>query len=394
MGKRLTTEEFVEKAKAIHGELYDYSITEFIGTKKKLKIICKEHGIFEIAANKHIYEASGCAKCSYKKKSESSRMSYEEFERRVNSVHGSKYAIKGDTFEGATKKVVVNCRLHGDFTILGSNLLIGHGCCLCGRIKRDFSSTRTTEEFIKLSKEIHGEVFDYSATRYTKVTEKLKIICRVHGEFEQRAAEHLNGHGCARCSSISRGLAGRHTTEDFIQKAKIVHGDNYSYSSVEYSTCREPVIITCKIHGDFMQVPSDHLKGSGCHNCKESGFRTNLPAYLYVLRFGSVHKIGITNNPVQQRLLQIKKNSKINFHVVKEYYNKSGEIIYATEQRFLRLLRQMYKQPTHKFDGFTECFYDIDEGKLLNEIEAHLKGYDNGSNRRKYKFGACAPENR
>lgn len=59
----------------------------------------------------------------------------------------------------------------------------------------------------------------------------------------------------------------RKTTEQFIAEAKAVHGDKYDYSKTQYLTNREKVLVTCPIHGDFLQYPKDHLNGRGCKKC-------------------------------------------------------------------------------------------------------------------------------
>jgi len=64
MGKRSTTKEFIKKAQQIHGDLYDYSVVDYTHAKSKVNIICKEHGVFNQIANKHL-RGSGCKKCVY-----------------------------------------------------------------------------------------------------------------------------------------------------------------------------------------------------------------------------------------------------------------------------------------------------------------------------------------
>ena len=60
----------------------------------------------------------------------------------------------------------------------------------------------------------------------------------------------------------------KHTTEMFIEKAKIIHGDRYDYSKVEYNGNKIKVIIICKIHGEFEQTPSCHSNDKlGCFKC-------------------------------------------------------------------------------------------------------------------------------
>ena len=83
----------------------------------------------------------------------------------------------------------------------------------------------TTEEFIQKAKKIHGNKYNYSLVVYTKRTEKVKLICPIHGIFEQRAGCHIsNGRGCAKCRILNLFL----TNEDFIKKAQKKHKNKYA----------------------------------------------------------------------------------------------------------------------------------------------------------------------
>jgi len=59
------------------------------------------------------------------------------------------------------------------------------------------------------------------------------------------------------------------TTEEFIERAKKIHGDKYDYSEVNYINAKIKVEIICKIHGHFFKNPFDHLSGQGCPLCGE-----------------------------------------------------------------------------------------------------------------------------
>jgi very-short-patch-repair endonuclease len=120
----------------------------------------------------------------------------------------------------------------------------------------------TQEQFIEQCRVIHGDEYDYSLVQYTNVTKKVKIICKIHGEFEQYADHHKRGTKCPYC----RGL--KKDTDSFISESIIIHGDKYDYSSVNYINNRTPVRIICKTHGEFKQIPKHHLTGSGCPLCK------------------------------------------------------------------------------------------------------------------------------
>jgi len=125
------------------------------------------------------------------------------------------------------------------------------------------SSKLTTHQFIQKARLIHGDRYEYSKTKYINAKTSVEIECPVHGTFWQNPRSHLKGSGCALCDHDSK----RNSTESFVQKAKLIHGDRYDYSKVDYKQRRINVTITCRIHGDFEQSPHNHLKGSGCSKC-------------------------------------------------------------------------------------------------------------------------------
>lgn len=123
------------------------------------------------------------------------------------------------------------------------------------------------EYFINKVKKIHGNKYDYSKTIYINAKTKIIIMCGIHGEFSQLANTHLKGSGCPKCGILSNINKFKSTTEEFIKKAISVHGDTYNYSKVNYINKKIKIIIICKIDGDFLQRPADHLRGSGCPKC-------------------------------------------------------------------------------------------------------------------------------
>jgi len=115
-----------------------------------------------------------------------------------------------------------------------------------------------TELFIEKSKLIHGDKYDYSKVDYKNANTKIIISCKIHGDFEEKPYSHLNGHGCSMCSRINSAKKRTLTIEDFIKKSRLVHGDKYDYSKVNIQYCDIPVIIICKIHGEFTKTPISH----------------------------------------------------------------------------------------------------------------------------------------
>lgn len=122
-------------------------------------------------------------------------------------------------------------------------------------------------DFIKESVKVHKDKYDYSLVDYKKSSEKVIIVCKEHGPFEQRASNHLRGRGCYLCKKSKM-----YNTEKFILMSKNIHKDKYEYKKTIYNGSHNGVIITCQNHGDFEQVPTNHLAGKGCSKCAtESG---------------------------------------------------------------------------------------------------------------------------
>jgi len=120
----------------------------------------------------------------------------------------------------------------------------------------------STNEFLKQAKIIHGDLYDYSKVKYSNTRTNVIIICKLHGEFLQTPYKHLIGRGCQTC-----GGSKKLTVNQFIEKCKNIHGDNYIYTDVDYSNNSTKVKILCKNHGEFYQRPQDHINGQGCPKC-------------------------------------------------------------------------------------------------------------------------------
>ena len=114
--------------------------------------------------------------------------------------------------------------------------------------------------FIKNAEIVHKGKYDYSKAVYNGYKKKLIIICPIHGGFSQTPDNHLHGHGCPKCGNVYHP-----STDEFIEKAKKIHGDKYDYSKSIYQSAKKKIIITCPIHGDFTQTPNKHLNGRGYH---------------------------------------------------------------------------------------------------------------------------------
>ena len=261
---KLTTEEFIKKAREVHGDKYDYSKVEYVNSTTKVCIICPEHGEFWQKPNIHL-QNKGCIRCGRHRTAAFHSKSQEQFLQDAVKVHGNKYDYSKAEYVDWQTKVVIICPVHGEFTQFPSSHLQGNGCPKCGN---DRTALRmSNEDFINKAKAVHGDRYDYSKVEYVGNKAKVCIICKEHGEFWQEARMHLSGCGCPICAGRKKMR-----TYDFIKKARSVHGDRYDYSKAEYKGNTEKVCIICPEHGEFWQQASNHLKGAGCPKC---GFITS-----------------------------------------------------------------------------------------------------------------------
>lgn len=258
---RKTTEEFIKQAIEKHGEKYDYSQTEYINAKTKVKIFCKTHNeFFYQHAGSHIQgNGKGCMKCAI----ENSKKTLEQFILDAKAVHGDKYDYSESVYLNSCENIIIICPEHGKFVMTpNSHVSQGSGCLRCyGKVRR------TPEQYIEDAIRVHGDKYDYKETVFLNSSTKVKIFCNTHNEFfYQNPINHLCGYDCPKCANINR----RHSTQQFIADSKEVHDDKYDYSEVDYILTTEKVIIKCKEHGNFLQTPSSHLTGAGCPSCKSS----------------------------------------------------------------------------------------------------------------------------
>ena len=206
----------------------------------------------------------------------SKRKTNEEFIEEAVKKHGFKYDYSKVEYKNNHTKVCIICPEHGEFWQIPQDHIKGRGCIKCAGV-----SKLTTEEFIKKAKEIHGNKYNYSKVVYKSNDEPVCIICPEHGEFWQTPHTHLGGHDCPKCRYVkSWDTRGRITTEEFIKKARKIHGDKYGYEKTEYKNNRTKVKIHCPKHGYFLQTPSVHLRGNGCPICSESHIEKEIRTFL------------------------------------------------------------------------------------------------------------------
>lgn len=259
MGKRLNKEEFIKRAKLIHGDRYDYSKVNYVNNSTKIILfdnVLKEY--FTITPASIL---NGCGNKNNVKNilSQKFSMGKNTFVEKAMKKHGDRYDYSKVNYINNRTKVCIICPEHGEFQQTPDKHLRGQGCPKCCRKNKKY----TTDEFIEQAIKIHGNLYDYSETVYGKnKKEKVKIICPKHGSFLITPESHLQGGGCKYCT-----VGDVFNTEDFINKAKNIHKNKYIYDKTIFTGAFNKVIITCPQHGDFLQTPHKHIQGHGCPEC-------------------------------------------------------------------------------------------------------------------------------
>ena len=140
---------------------------------------------------------------------------------------------------------------------------------------------KTHEQFIEDANKVHNNEYDYSKVKYINNKTEVCIVCHKHGEFFQRPDRHLQGQGCPICRYIKSAKNNRKKVEKFVEDAKMIHGDKYDYSKVNYTNNKTKVCIVCPIHGEFWQSPISHInKHQGCPICDESHLERDIRLLL------------------------------------------------------------------------------------------------------------------
>jgi len=251
---------------------------------------------------------------------------------------------------------------HGLHKIFSTSLTQANRKDLIPSIK---SALNKTEYCISQFKEIFGDLYNYDQVLYKNGNSKVIITCRKHGNFLQAPQSHMNGHGCSKCS------LGSMTESEFIEKSKTHHSNKYNYEKVKYNGFKDDVIIICPEHGEFSQLPYNHLSTSGCRKCsnelKTSGGSYNMSrlnankdrfmktsAIFYYIRLfndcESFYKIGITTRDIRLRFKCFPYNVQIIDLISTDLYSA-----YVEEQKVKKANLLNRYIPKIKFGGYTEC---------------------------------------
>lgn len=196
----MTTKEFIERARKLYGDKYDYSKVEYIKSKKNVNIICPIHGEFTQTPDNHLHN-HGCKYCAIEEQHKEQRKKLSVFIEQANKKHNNKYDYSKVNYTKNDVKVTIICPKHGEFKQRPNDHLSGKGCRKCSYEQRGINHRLTNKEFLEKAKLIHNSKYDYSLTKYNGYDNDIEIICSIHGAFQQNAYSHLQGHGCQKCNA-------------------------------------------------------------------------------------------------------------------------------------------------------------------------------------------------
>ena len=163
---------------------------------------------------------------------------------------------------------------------------------------------RSLEEFIAQARSIHGDKYTYDQVEYKNDSTKVVVTCPKHGNFTITPDSHIHSkNGCKKCAHERIGLQSRMAQDEFILRSSAIHSNFYSYDKVNYRDSHTKVVITCPVHGDFMQLPYHHLNGHGCKHCATALTREkeSISTEEFILRARACHTIKYDYSKVEMK---------------------------------------------------------------------------------------------
>jgi predicted nucleic acid-binding Zn-ribbon protein len=226
MTKKLTHEEFVEKANEVHNFQYEY-LSEYVNSYTKLKMkhkVCEYE--FEQKPGSHIHLNNGCPKCGIDKSRKKS-YSNEKFVEKANEVHNFEYEYLSEYIDSHTKIKMKHKSCGHIFEQITNDHLNNSGCPKCSKCYR-----LSHKEFVEKANEVHNFEYEY-LSEYVNSKQKIKMKHKICGRiFEQSPYVHYN-YGCVKCSIKikTRIETQKLTHKEFVEKANEVHNFEYEYLS-------------------------------------------------------------------------------------------------------------------------------------------------------------------
>lgn len=272
--RKLTNDQVIEKLKENYGDKFQYDKVNYINSRTSIKLICPTHGEFDVYGNEALRGNAKCPKCLH------IYTNKEEFIKEAEKKFPNKFNYDKVQYVNKITPVTITCKKHGYF-IQQPRLFLQSkfGCAQCAKeAKIKSKPKKLTDEELRMKKQkdwidycakLHNNKYDYSQVNYISSTEKVEIICPIHGSFYQIPSSHKRGVGCPKCARELTKTKIIKSQEQFEKEARAVHGDLYEYG--QYNGMQNNMTIICKQHGSFTCTPHNHIYGKcGCPICKAS----------------------------------------------------------------------------------------------------------------------------
>ena len=306
---------------------------------------------------------------------------FETFKFKANKIHNNKYTYVESSYIAQRQNTTIICPFHGVFEDTPQRHIKGKypkGCPKCPELypkpKRVNKYQLNNEGFINKANLKHNNKYTYLKTEYVNALEKVIITCPVHGDFEQRANQHLYGNGCPDCAREATLFSSEDKLTEQELKSKLIN-DNKKHIDIDFKTYTgwtyTTLKCTCPEHGEFITSAKNfHKRVHGCIDCTEnlnSHSRSNYieiakrnmkgKARLYVIRCWSddeeFYKVGITTKSIKHRFSG--KHFPYQYEIKQEIID-DAENIWNLEKVIQRLAKGLQYTPKQYFNGVTECF--------------------------------------
>ncbi len=269
MSRIKTTEEFIEAARKIHGDKYNYDEVVYTKSKNRVKIWCNScQKYFDQTPDSHL-RGKGCRFCASKKKAQKWSYDTTKFVKKAEEVHGKgKYDYSDTVFSGIDNYVTIRCLKHGLFTQTAHNHLKGHGCKECAN---DLLSETRRTPFLDAIKKVDNRFYPITPIQeYKNSNSPIYATCPVHGEFKTTIHDLLeNKYCCPDCAHSAVGFGRRYDADKF-QEVLNNRGLGGSFKVLDYETSDKPANIQCLSCGSvFTRSPNGLLSNPRCPNCYE-----------------------------------------------------------------------------------------------------------------------------
>jgi hypothetical protein len=276
----------------------------------------------------------------------------ENFIIKANQKHNNIFDYSKVIYKNCDSPVTIICKKHGEFKQTPyKHLNSKFACKIC--VKNNKSKIMSNVDFINKVSKIHNNKYEYSKTVYTGTFEPIIITCPFHGDFNQIASYHISGNGCKNCfiDNIKKTHKLKLSQEEFIKKASEKHNNKYTYNNTIYTNINNKIIITCSIHGDFIQIAHKHLQGNGCKECGliSSITKNSYKKKEYIFPSGKTIKLQgyenfaidtlLKNNILEEDIITLndKEHPKIKYFIKNKSYIYFPDIFIKSQNKIIEV---------------------------------------------------------